>query len=394
MKKNNNKSGGALLMAFVVLLAFSVLAIGMFKLHQTDAVEAVYVEQDNQAFWVAEAGAQRVLSKLRKDSGYRQNIIDNNFNSGSARVETGTVGNGTYSALVWGDSSVSNFVIESQGNVQGAARRVQLISSISDIGEFTLIGLGGTLALNGQNDGAPDIDGKIYQDGPVDISDTGNMEATIFSTSEGYENITEDAKIDLQIDSSTYTPYFSIPTVATPSDESIDLSTYGGTLAVNSSIDPTNLVGTGTLIVNGDQTFGKNVTIGSDINIYVSGNLYIDKNASLGDNVHIYVGGSVTVRKENGTVFGTGTGCSLLVKGNLAINKALEFQGLIFAEGKITSDKELTVSGMMIAGNGFDLKKSFGAVFNLGVIPQGIMDNSVSSAYFVQSSEWTEISVD
>ena len=160
---------------------------------------------------------------------------------------------------------------------------------------------------------------------------------------------------------------------------------------MSSSVNPTNLVGPGTLVVNGDQSFGKSVTIGNDINIYVDGDLYIDKNASLGDNVHIYVSGNATIRKENGTVFGTGEGCSLLVEGSLGIKKALVFQGLIFSGGQITTDKDLTVSGTMIAGDGFWLKKSAEAKFNAGVLPQDYKEKMILSTYFVQHSSWNEL---
>jgi len=63
---NTSKSGGALVMVMIVLLAFSVLSIGLFKLHETDALETVRIQQADQAFWVAEAGLQRALNNVER----------------------------------------------------------------------------------------------------------------------------------------------------------------------------------------------------------------------------------------------------------------------------------------------------------------------------------------
>ncbi|MBW2514688.1 MAG: hypothetical protein JRE21_08990, partial [Deltaproteobacteria bacterium] len=60
-----SKSGGVLLMAVLVMLAFSILVIGLYKMSATNAVEAVYQDHSNQAFWLAESGLQDAIQRLR-----------------------------------------------------------------------------------------------------------------------------------------------------------------------------------------------------------------------------------------------------------------------------------------------------------------------------------------
>ncbi|VGO17546.1 hypothetical protein PDESU_06143 [Pontiella desulfatans] len=392
MKNRSNKSGGALVAVMVVMVAMAFLTAGMMKLSDVNGVESVCLELGDQAFWVAEAGLQEVVHKLRSDSGYRDLTSDD---PSSPDFVTNSFGQGGCSVYFWAtDSSRTNFIVQSQGSVRGMQRKVAVDVTMTDLGPFTLLGLGGKLRLDGQKSGAPSIYGDIYQDGAVDIADDSGINGNVYSTAEGYEAITEDGKIEVAIDTDHFSSYFTSTAPPPPKGDTIDLA--GGILSVNGSVNPTNLidsVGGGTLVVNGDQKFGQNVVIGSNLDIYVNGKLSFSKNATLGDNVNIYVAKSAEIKKDNGTVFGTGTGCSLLVEGELDIKKSLVFQGLIYSGKKITADKDLTVSGTMVAGNGFWLKKEASIHFNSGVIPSDVKNDMMITTFFVHLSEWQEMAV-
>ena len=144
--------------------------------------------------------------------------------------------------------------------------------------------------------------------------------------------------------------------------------------------------------MKGSQDFGNTaVGISSNINIFVKDDLDIWKDMTIDSNVHIYVGGTAKLSK-NATV-STGIGCSLLVIGDLTIKKNLQFQGLIFAEGHVRVDKDLNVTGTLIAGDDYELKKDAVVTFNPGVIPEGVRDRMISGSYIVQLSIWSELPV-
>jgi len=72
-----SKSGGALLMAMLVMLAFTFLAVGLFHMSTTNAIETAYTDHSKQAFWVAESGLQDAIQRLRYDSNLRLSAWDN-----------------------------------------------------------------------------------------------------------------------------------------------------------------------------------------------------------------------------------------------------------------------------------------------------------------------------
>ena len=55
---DTNKSGAILAMVMMVMLLFIILSSGLYKLHEQDAVETVYVGQSKLSFWAAESGLQ------------------------------------------------------------------------------------------------------------------------------------------------------------------------------------------------------------------------------------------------------------------------------------------------------------------------------------------------
>lgn len=405
MKHSKNTSGGALVLVMIVLLIFSVLSIGLFKLHETDAVETVYVEQTDQAFWVAEAGLQWALNKLRTDSGFRGSI--KNYGENDPYIETGAVGKGSYAVELWGDGSPTNFVAASLGTVQSASRWLRLDLALSDFAEHSLVSLGDKNSI--QKDGT--IIGSIYTTGELTVGKGTTISGTVYA--ENYTDfdtgavLPEDGVLDLEINTDYFTAYFSTPLSTfppgdssskksqknkSPTSDTLDLD--GGVFAVGSSIDVSEIIGPGTLVVIGDQTFGSDLVVDDNVTIIVDGDLTIKKDAEFGDNVTLFATGTADLFKDGKADVESGTGNVFLSLGDMDVRKEIEFDGIIFTEGSFTAHKDLTLTGTLITKEGFDLKKNATATFDAGMIPYDILDNMIISTYVVQRSSWVELPVD
>lgn len=395
MKNINSKNGGVLLMAMLVLLAFSILAIGLFKLEQTDAVEAVYVEQTDQAFWIAEAGLQRVLNKLRISAAYRKAITDS-YTASSRFTETDTTGLGSYTADVWGDGSGTNFWIESQGNVRAISRRIRLSSTITQFGPGGLNGLDG----NSQIRRGGTINGDAYVKGEFSVRAGTTISGEVLTENyedfpEGGSPIPEDGVLDLSIDRSYFEPYLNMSVNDSINVESLDLA--GGNIVVNRTPNqtdtPTNIFSTvtgGVLVIKGSQTFGKEMSVGNDITLIVDGDLTILKTATFGNNVTVYATGEMDLFKDATATSSVGTGSTFMSLDNMKINKDLNFDGLIFTEGHAEISGDLTLTGSLIADT-FDIRMGATVTADEDRIPDSVANNMIVSTYIVRSGIWTEI---
>ena len=110
---NRNKSGGILVMAMVVLVALTLLASGLLKLKESNAIEGVNVEQSAQAFWLAESGLQHVIQRLNFDPVYRG--LDPKIDPAASLTVTKTVDKGNYSA--WLDAKEKRLAVVRGENV-------------------------------------------------------------------------------------------------------------------------------------------------------------------------------------------------------------------------------------------------------------------------------------
>lgn len=388
MKKRKEKDGGILVMAMIVLLAFSVLAIGLLKLHDTDALETVHVKHTAQAFWMAETGLQRTLSKLRTDKSYREGIsTDENF----PNTETNTFGNGAYAVKLWNNGSEGGFVIESLGIVREAERLLRLEAGLSDFGQYGLITLNGDSRMF--KDGS--IIGSVYQNGNLTVAGgvniTGEVLAGNYEDFEQGAAIPEDGVLDLSIDTDYFNAYLTLGSTHTPEADPLLLG--GATVVFNSSIDPSVIGGPGILVILDNQTFLKDLVVSNDVAIIVAGDLKISRDGTFGDNVTLFATGEMDLFKNAIADVETGTGCAFLALEDMKIKKELTFDGLIFSEGEIMVDKDLVVSGTIITQEGFTLKNNASVTFDSTVISDEVRDKMILSTFYVQSGIWNELPV-
>lgn len=396
--KTEKKCGGVLVMVMLITLVVSALTAGLYNLYTTDAVEAVYVDNSGQAFWLAESGLQRTLDKLRTDKSFRDNPT----------TLSDSYTNGTCNVTVWySGSNVWNIV--SSGTVANVSRVVKMDPYLyAEIG-YGLMGLAGDSRLN--KDGS--IDGNVYSYGTLTVngrstpSISGEVNA-LDTRNLDFNPLTGNDRVEMEIDppisdfvsvaDTTPVPYINI--VETNSlgiaatNIYVDL-TGGKVVKVTGDYDFNNsyaegTYGDGALIVDGDLTFknsGDPFVIGDSGTVYVDGDIWAGKDGTFGQDVLIYATGSMSLQKAAGA--GSTT---LLVEGDLTVNKELDYNGLIFCDGSVTVDGDMTLNGSLIAGEDFWLKEGYDITYDGDEIPQDILDNMiVYVTYATTPGTWDEV---
>ena len=395
MKNTESKSGGILVMVMVVFLAISSLTLGFFKLQESTSIEAVHVEQSNQAFWIAETGLQQALNKLRSDKTYRNNI----GSIGSPSNESDIVGSGAYSVDLWLAAS-GGFVLESLGTVQNVQRKLRLEAGLSNFGDYGLVTLDGDSRIF--KDG--NIVGSVYQNGELRIAGGTTVTGEVLADNHDDFNtgaaIPEDGRLDMSIDTTQFdSDLLRANTGATITNDTSGnavLDLEGGIIVVDSlPSDPAIIKGgPGTLVIKSGHVFGQDFYVESGVTIIVDGNLKISHNGYFEDGITMFSTGEMDLFKHATAEVITGTGNAFLALGDMKIKKELTFDGIIFSEGEITADKDLDVTGTIITQEGFTLKKDATVTFDASVIPTYVRNNLIISTFFVQSSIWNEIAVD
>jgi len=399
MKTTSKKDGGILVMVMVVLLAVSFMTVGFFRLQETDAVEAVYVEQSNQAFWLAETGMQQALDRLRKSKSFRDNPSE----------LSATVGGGVFTAVVAKASNPDTWNIASKGTVNGISRLVTLDPLLTAEVGYALMGLDG----NSRLDKTGDIEGNVYSYGNIDVngraspSINGEVLSLDADSQIDYTPLTENDRVEMKVDgpiSDFASAVGSAPTTITVTQtidglvvigDYIDL-TGGKIVKVNGNYDfPASVRGTygdGKLIVDGNLRFpnsGDPFFIGDSGNVYVDGDIWAGKDGTFGQDVVVYCTGDMSLQKAAGS----GT-TSLLIEGDLTVNKDLDFNGLIFADGSVTVDGNLTLDGALIAGEGFWLKRDYDVEFDGSQLSDDVMNNMILYVtYSAKPGTWNELPV-
>jgi hypothetical protein len=406
-----SKSGGVMLMTLLVMLAFSILAIGLYQMSATNAVEAVYHDHSNQAFWLAESGLQDAIQRLRYDAVFRDTAADGSESFSVTNAVTGTGYDVTVSYL---DGTrfleYYRFNVVSVGWKSGMNRRIrQYVSTrpgfISAIMAPNNINVAANTIVSGPimvlDDGELTLEDKNNKDLPGDLDTVILSDDASMDPRSNAKEPADYAVLDLAVpDSIPQMPNFSKylneanlqPEVYDPGDPAYPITNLVINVTGNTYTNcPAGLVaykiiGNGRLVNTGDITIIGDVNaagdVSSDVSIFSFGDLRIEKKTDFGNNILLY--------GFNTVYFGDGSYCpgnsAILADGgtfgagiaedndDIVMGGQSEFYGVVFAdEGDVDiqpgsgGDANTRIVGTVISGNSVDMNSNSEIIFDPSV---------------------------
>lgn len=136
------KRGAVLLLTFIIMVTLIAITGAFLYMTSTQLRGSAYDVQSSKAFWIAEAGIQEVIYKLKTDSGYRNSPTDVSGNLGEASE--------TYSVSV--SKSDSTYTLTSTGAVGDINRKITQSVVVSSAALKSAIHAdGATLNFDGSN---------------------------------------------------------------------------------------------------------------------------------------------------------------------------------------------------------------------------------------------------
>ena len=396
-------------MAMIVMLTFSVLAIGLFKLHETAAVETVYAEHYKQAFWLAEAGLANGELLVQYSKDFRDNPTTFTIPQGvTNEAVEGYTDMNVVRTTVDDVAGIYDFEITSVGYVKGFNRRLRKTYRAFPGGKYAIIGISGhtELAANVA------IDGPIAQiEGTVNVHDSRGLEDYIIM-GDGEGSLTDKKGVAVvanlppppapAIDASMYLDLLALTNSvsATTGDVSVAVSSLSGTNIYNN--------------VGGTLTFNSKIKIANDSVIITAGNVRFNKSGvTIGERVKIISGDNISFKVQatvaagaeifavNNIEFESGSGLNstdpvllMALNGDIIMNANFTFMGIIIAEnGKVQLNSNGDISGTVIGGVGVDADAQITITYDervfteaTPVIPKSFGDVILTGAF------WQELS--
>ena len=383
--RNPNKSGGILLMAMLMVLFFSILTIGLYKLFDTDAMETLSVEHHRRAFWMAEMGLEEVVDRVFRDESFRNSpnaslpytvpYAGGSFSNASYTIESIDIN------TPFGTTGLV-YTITSRGTAGSMNRRLQQDIWVRPGSPHALRSMSGDIDI----DSNVYIDGDVFVDvGDVHIDAKENLNPLNPTGVDGY--VIAGGNVDGKGASSVDT--IEMPSPPPPSidinfwdqfDASLMpyLNTNGldGVSAIDITTGVSNynfstMESTEKLVIDGTASgtastvsnfhymvsatsidFKFWLTLESRTIIVVDGDVNIGIHLEVYDDCVIFATGNITVAQSSAA---GGTGATLIAMGDIVLAQNSFFNGIIFAEGTVDVGSNAEISGTIIGGEGINI---------------------------------------
>jgi hypothetical protein len=382
--KIKSREGGALVMATLVLLAFSILQIGLYKLRETSVVETVFVEHHKQAFWLAESGLHDGLVLINFDKDFRDDptpvpSIDVSAVGGSYDI-------GVERTLIDEDTGEYEYTITSTGTVRGVTRVLESIFSSFPGGKYAIIGINGNTEL----DALVEVDGAIAQiAGTLDVADSRYLDGyLIMGDGEGALTDKKGAAtvanyppppapvIDFADYEGAITKLSNNTNLPHSSTTNVNVSTLSGNLYYNA--DEVIMGGSGTTIADGttivstgDIIFPKShVVIGENVTI-VARNFSIANQSEMGGGTLIYAQNDIYLRNASDTTTPGDSAIVLVARNNVTLDSQIDFRGIIFGENAVEINANGSIEGTIIGGNSVEANSNITITYDESVFKEG-----------------------
>lgn len=401
-KHVKSREGGALVMVMLVLLTFSVLQIGLYKMRETSAVESVYVEQHKQAFWLAESGLNDGVFLIDYSKTYRD----------APTAISNTTANGTYDISVVRSTidltkEIYEYEVTSVGTVNGFSRQLRKIVQTQAGGKYAIIGISGTTELAAN----VTINGDIAQiDGDVIVKDSRLLDGdVILGNGDLYDTKGEAEIRDFPppppptIDSTDYNAQLAfvsgLPPVATltmtnsiPPGATVFVNTDDFNFGVSGS---KLSVGDGAIIVvSGDISIaGAGTKIGNNVTIISGDDISFKVQVAVGDGTDIYA--DQNIHFESGSKLDSNGNAILLMSknGDITMDSNFDFRGIMIAEtGDINLNANGTIEGTIIGGIGVDAAANLNITYDDTVFSDTHpINGNIAGDVILTSISWQEL---
>ena len=421
MKAQNNpkKNGGVLLMAMLVMLIFTTMAIGLFKLLDSDAVETVHVEHHRRALWMAEAGQEKVWDRLRNDVPFRDN--PNLYLPYTVAYNQGSFSNASYKIETITSSSPGNtgsvYTITTVGYAGNMNRRIQ---------QNTLVGPGGPNALRAKGgdvviDSNVHIDGDVFVDsGDVTIQAKENLNSQYPTGIDGNLVVSAGnvdgrgaASVDIieapaqpqpSIDMTYWQPFLdgvtnNANTNGLAGVSAVHITTavsnynYSATMQTDKGLTisgtASGLSGLHYLVSATSILFNNDTELMKQTAVVVDGDVTFDQKLTFHDNCIVFADGDIYVRQSSDA---GGTGATLIATGDIKFEQNMVFHGIVYAEVTVDVGSNAEVTGTIIAGNGINIDSNAKITFDPDVFLNPLPGlNNVHTDVHLVPLNWTEI---
>ncbi len=388
MKTRSEKSrdGGVLVMAMIVMLTFSILAIGLFKLHETDAVETVYVEHYKQAFWLAEAGLADGELLVQYSKAFRDNPTTFTIPQGvTNEAVDGYTDMNVARTTVDNVAGIYDFEITSVGYVKGFNRRLRKTYRAFPGGKYAIIGISGhtDLAAN------VTINGPIAQiEGTVNVHDSRGLEDYIIM-GDGEGSLTDKKGVAVvanlppppapAIDATKYTDLLN----STTNDPSlikaggiVSSTSLSGTHVYTNAVEfsaKINIADDSVIVANGSIRFsGSHAVIGQNVVIVSGNNIHFRVQATVKAGAEIFAINNIEFESGNSSLTSTDPVLLMALNGNIIMNSNFEFRGIMIAEnGQVQLNSNGDITGTVIGGVGVDANANISITYDESVFTEG-----------------------
>lgn len=394
--KTGGKSGAILGMVLVMVVALSIVGLGLLQLAQVNSVEVARSYNLSKAFWAAEAGLSHAKAMLWNSSAFRSSpygLPTSGTNLGYY-VTTTPVGGGVY-------------VLRSTGTVASASRVVwqTLYANEGPPLAFNYALFGGANSMSFKK--AQVVIGDIYGAGPILFTyspDPPAITGTVYDASIANINYTNGLTVAVPSPLPTFPVFDPVAAgyntlISQASSGGTNLSSIGNfdlkgkTNYVNTSnLNVTgNLTGSGVLAVSGGVTLKSNLALSNNVSIISGGAVQFDfSTCTAGTNCLLYAKTSIDSIKD--VTMGTIT---LITMGDIGpssggLNKNLTVTGAVYAAGAITTKKDLTVVGALLAGNGMTVGLGCTVTYT-NLWPSALLNHGFNPEVQVTNLWWRQV---
>jgi predicted acyltransferase (DUF342 family) len=352
--ENRERRGTILILAFVMMAVLLAIVGSFMAMTVTLARTGGYELVSSQALWVAEAGIEQVLYKLKNDADYRNNptTISGNLGDGSFSVDVAKGG--------------STYTLTATGTVAPIRRKITQTIEVNTSGytwDFAdYIFYFGTTAGNYSLAKNSQISGNIFIKGNLSIGNnsqiTGNVLATgsislgkwVVVTGEVLPNSEPPATMP-SLNTTHYDNEIAVAAQRPAGNQNIS-GTISGTTYVNGNVTinaDTQTLTSATIVANGTITIKKDVELGDNIALIAADDLAAKQGYLIGKNCTLYSSTQVTIGKS-GTFGSSSTGSVIITPGDVDIDQTNEIYGLVFAVDEISIGQNSEVTGNVAGG--------------------------------------------